>query len=406
MPNPKFLLPLLAALLLLPTPVAADDAAPAPFAELEQLRAGEPIVAGDVLLVPILRPAAMVDVQVTPARTAAKLRIQERAQAVTPHALDAANGGDVPVLLPAGSLLEGGTVDRLTLRTVIAAPGQTVRLPVTPAATSPRAKPVADGVLEPAPVHAPQFVRATARDKAHPRHVEAFMKRVGALLPDDVEMPTSLIALAQAKSLQRHCVSCAKPVAIEDKRVVGVATFVRGHFHALDLFGSKALYAAYEKPLLRSHAFRLMALDKRARVLGVPMYADAPKAERTKRAKVLTGAALKALATPKSWKALPEIDGTLGTSYGLETAHGHARVLVAKERLVHVALFPRDPYGPKLFAAPEASAEESEADAGVRELERRRDGEGRRLTEEEKRRLERLERRRAGQLRQSVRIRR
>lgn len=408
MPNPRLTLTALLTLCLVALPTNADQARPPGLDDVRTLGVGTPFSVGDLIVVPITRPDALPDANIETARRLATVAITAD---VTPDA-DAVlvhNRTNLPVLVAGGEIFEGGTRDRLVHRSVLIAPKATLRVPALSASFEDRV-PAETTKLVPARTWAPQYLRASSPKQPSPKRVEAFVKRMGDLLPEDAVVHPALARLARHPGIQRYCVECAGGDALAGRLskpdVVGAATFVHGHLHGIDIFASHKIWRAQMRPLMRSHVFRMAALTIRARVIGMPMYDYIAPAQRAERAHTLTLAAVRELAEGRNVTSDEPLPGSMGTVWTVETSQGAARVLAHGDRLVHLALFPRDAYGDRLFALMPGHAESAappkgdpgdakdgtDGEPGAEELERRGKAPGQRLTEAEKRRRERLKR--------------
>ncbi|MHC5011395.1 MAG: hypothetical protein ACYTG6_10655 [Planctomycetota bacterium] len=89
-------------------------------------------------------------------------------------------------------------------------------------------------------------------------------------------------------------------------------------------------------------------------------------------------------------------DGAVGEALLIRTTRDHGRAIALDGRLVHAAIFPHDPFETALYSydleLPEEVDEDVSGGPGVTELERRAGTPGQRLTEYEKRLLERMRR--------------
>ena len=207
----------------------------------------------------------------------------------------------------------------------------------------------------------------------------------------------SLVAISESERLKTLCVACEEatrsfPEPLAGKRVVGCVVAVRGRVQAFALYGTNALLRAHFAPLVGSAAYAAAALEVRAKEIGLVLIA--PEKTEELRDAVRAQAADLLARLRKALVRRDEIrEGLLGDAYLLRLTDGtRGRMIAYEGRTVHLTVYPDDPfehalYGEDVDPPPDDTPTSPEDSRPA--LERKRDT-GRRLTEAEKRLLDRL----------------
>jgi hypothetical protein len=358
---------------------------------------GDPVQSGPVVLIPLIIDKAPESLTVAPGFGKSTLTFAEPAWPERRYNVDVTNGGKQPALLIGGSILVGGRLDRMVPRDLIIPPGKSPEIHMLPAEYQRRyrSKPLAFRMH---PTPAPPYLRERAISTPSRNLVPTFVSHFLNFRPNGDDR-LSLAAIDEAPALAKYCVSCQAALAtfpdIAGQRVVGFITAIRGRVYSAEVFGDHALLRTSFEPLIRAHIYAAAAIELRAERVGFPL----PKSDADAVAKATKMAAelLATLQTKLRYRPFAVPVGTAGQALlfkaggtnGYATGHG--------DRLVHALVFPYDPFERRLYAKPlqppDEETEDEDADAG--ELERR-EGSGRRLTEYERRLLDRIRRRRDG----------
>jgi hypothetical protein len=397
MRNHAFLLLLLVFLVV---PAGADEA-PGKEAKnflaamLERVTLGDPMQSGPLVLVPLVVDKAPELPAVAPGLGAAGLKFREAAWPKLRFNVELENSDEQPLLVLGGSILVGGRLDRMAPRDLIVPPGKTLEVHMLPAEYQQRyrSKP------QPFKEHftlAPSYLRERAFANPYRNLVPTFVSHFLEFRPAGDDR-LSLAAVDQSPALAKYCVDCQAGLAkfpdIAGQRVVGFITAVRGQVHSAELFGHNSLLKAYFEPLIRAHTYAAAAIELRAKRIGFPL----PKSEADAlgKARQMAGDLLAKLKTKLRYRDGDVPTGTAGEALLFKVGGTSGYALGYGGRLVHASVFPYDPFERRLYARPVVppdTGEEEEVD--IAELERRA-ASGRRLTEYEKRLLERIRKRRA-----------
>ena len=387
------------ALFVAPAASAKDEELNFVQAFLAGVELGQGEVADDVYVFPLLAKEKPERLAIQPSTWADKVGYNEPEFPKRQFNVGVANNETQPLLLLGGTLLGGGERDRMVTQDVLVESGGRVEIGtiVTAPATETR--------KSPAPFRlgtalAPPYLRERAEFNPTNTMVPAFVTHFLDFRNEGDERK-SLAALNASEELNQLCVPCHQSLAAFPNtgggRVVGIMTAVRGRIRSVELFGDNRLFKAWFEPLLKSHTFAAAAIALRAKRLRLPLpgKGDDEKALTEVRAKAL--ALLQSLSTAR-YREGDAIPGSIGGSLLLRTSNGTRGVAKGWDgKFVHLAAFPYDPFEDALFSRrlKPPPTEPGYGDDGEVELERRLSGGGR-LTEYEKRLLERLRARPGG----------
>jgi len=377
----------------------AKDEAPDPIKNaLAGLTIGEGIATAEVIIYPILAPEKPAKLDIKPSTWSDKVGYSEPDLPKRRYNVAVANNEPGPLLLLGGTILGGGKRDRVLPQDVLIPAGARVEIRTIAAAPS------SDQRKEALPFRlgsalAPPYIRERAEfsptNTLVPNFVSHFLD-----FRNDGDKRKSLGAINSSDKLTKLCLPCHESLAkfpmAEGGRVVGIIAAVRGRIRSLELFGDNRLMKAWFEPLLKSQTFAAAAIAVRAKKMRLPLprtdnaddtmdklREDAEKLlERVKKARFKEGD------TPKN---------SAGTYWIFRTSNSTRGAAISHEgRMLHMAVFPYEPFENALFGkrvrAPTDESDYGEYAAG--ELERK--GRQGRLTEYEKRLLDRMRKNRAG----------
>jgi hypothetical protein len=380
-------------------PQAGPEAKAALLAELKSLAIGEPIVAEQLILFPVVRPQVPpAPLVIRPVLGGTVLSFSETSPADGRDLVRVTNPTATPALLVGGTVLEGGKRDRVVREDHLIGPNTFADVPVLPASmTSDRRKdeiPFRVLAFLAPPYLRDQAVFNPSRDTT-PKFVSHFLE-----FRDPIDLRKSMAAVGDSVRLEDYCLVCQRsfsewPVA-PGPAVLGGIAVVRGRAQAMEVFASNELLRSFFAPLLRSLSFPAAAIELRAKKAGVPLPGRDDPAKTLLAARKTVADLMTALASvspePRTQPA-----GTVASSWTLKVGDdARGTALVHEGRLVHLALFPTDPFEYALYAQAVVpiESEDTSRDAntqreGFVEL-ARRERQGSRLTVEEQRLLDRL----------------
>ena len=293
-----------------------------------------------------------------------------------------------PILILAGEVFEGGIRDRFVARDVLLGPASRVVVPGYPADRKPRSSDDALATLKPLPAIAPDLLRLLGIVQGSLGAADSFLEDEYALAGEKDPRQT-LVHLMQSKALAKRMEEYrkmfAKIPAEAEGKVIGAAVLVGDRLVGADLFGSNEMFAANWPTLLTTYTFQATLYEVSYGLLDQPF----PAARDPARYQQLVEQLLK---IPFAAKFVEEPAVALGTELRFERDQAIGRVLLSDEVFLHAVLcFDVLTTG---IDAPPPPSEGSGGESGQPELERRA---GRsRLTEYERRLLERMRNRRPG----------
>ncbi len=382
----------------------ADDGLNFAQRMLQSIHLGGGIQANQVTIFPLVSNAAPAPLAVKADTRTKHLSFREPEFPRHRYDLEVMNGEAEPTLLLGGTVVEGGERDRLVPRDVVLPPGQTIEVRTLPAAST-------DDIRKlPTPfvvsnVLAPPYLQEDALFGAPSNLVPIFVTHFLEFRNTGDERK-SLVSINQSDLLAQYCVICQRTLASfpepkePQQQVVGGVSAVRGRVQSLVIFGDNALLRAWFEPMLKGHAFAAAAIELRAKKAGIPIPGqddpDATLATVGEQAQRLLERLMLA-----RYRSDDLDEGELGEALLLRTSDGtRGRAVGLDGRLLHLVVFPHDPFEDALFSRalePPTEITANPEREGLNELERRGDS-GRRLTEAEKRLLERLRNRAGGGL--------
>jgi len=390
---------LLAALLLALAPVApaqAKDEEPN-FVQvaLEGVTIGEGQATAELIIFPLIAPKKPAKLEIKPTPWAKKVGWHEPSFPKKRYNVGVANNETQPLLVLGGTVLGGGARDRMVPGDVIVPVGGRVEIKTIVAA------PASDQRKDPVGFRvgsslAPPYLRERAEfnptNTLVPNFVRHFLD-----FRNEGDKRKSLSAINASTQLTKLCLPCHESLAAFPMagggRVVGIITAVRGRIRSLEMFGDNRLFKAWFEPLLKSHTFAAAAIALKAKRLGIkdPFKGDLEKTtdEMKKKAEKLLERVQKS-----KYKEGEQPKGSVGEYLILKTTAGVRGVGTALDgRLLHLAIFPGDPFESALFGSRVRMPNDLDeyTGLGVANLEGRA-RRGQRLTEYEKRLLGRMRR--------------
>lgn len=363
---------------------------------LGRLRLGEGLVADPVILFPLIIDGPPPVVEVAPALGGAVAAFEEPGRS---DRVRVSNVAETPALLLGGTVVAGGHRDRVVREDVLLPVGGSALVGTVPGAMAgDRRREAAD--FKVADFLAPPYLRESALFRSGAATVASKFVSHFLEFRNEGDRRRSLAAIGASDVLAEHCLPCQRSMAQwPDKResgfVVGGIAVIRGRVQSVDAFANNTLLVAWFSPLLKSLSFPSAAIAARAKKAGIPLPGgDDPTAVlalATTSARSVVAGLLKARITRREVPA-----GAIGEAFTLALPDGaRGTALLHDGHLLHLALFPGDPFEYGLYALPlspldpEDLSGEGAEDAGV-EAQARRARIGARLTEFERRLLERL----------------
>ena len=393
----------LALSLALAAPVRAADPKPGSDSTavvqqfLKSLYLADGLVAEQVILFPLYVLAEPAPLNVISVLSTTPLRVDEPEDKPGKEWVKVSNPGPKPILLVAGTVLEGGKRDRVVRHDRFIGPADAALVETLPASmASDVRKDAKDFKAQDflAPSYVRQAIQFSSSKGLVPRFVSHFLD-----FRNTGDQRKSLPAIGNADALADYCLVCQRsfsewPAKKGAGTVVGGLAVVRGRAQSLEAFATNQMLQDFFSPILKSLSFPAAAIELRAKKVGIPLPGkEDPKALEvgTKTAKDLL-AALSAATVEK--RKLPE--GALGEAFTIKLKDGTRGIAVVLDgRVVHVALYPDDPFEDNLYSKelepldPEDASGDPNDESGRAELERRA-AMGARLTPAEQRLLDRM----------------
>ena len=358
-------------LLLCAVPAAAKDAKPT-FVQsmLERVELGKPIQGKILILFPLVLKDEDVSLEVksqfdtdakSDAATYTEPEFPDKRFDVALH-----NAHPEPFLVLGGTVLVGGERDRLLRHDCVIAAGSDVQMRALPAASN------SDIRKEPVPFKmggslAPYYLRKQANFGGSSTLVTTFVAR-NLEFRNEGDKRKSLAAVGESELLQSWNEEARKKLnaAMKDVenrgKIVGFIASMRGRIQALEIFGSRALLAATGPAYMlgATYSGAAVAIQAGNKKIPLPGSADPAKtlASVTAEAEKLLGKLRKARV--KLDKAYP--DGCIGERVQIQLSDlTRGRAVGVNGKLVHLAVFPHDPFESRLYGAavhlPDAAAE-------------------------------------------------
>lgn len=392
-----------------PSARAEDPAPPAPAAPASPADLGKLLAAGlkhlhladglhadQVTLYPVYVLAEPAALELSSMVAGGSFAATELAPKADSDKVRVLNPGPKLALLVGGSVLQGGLRDRIVTHDVLIPAADARVVDVLPAsmASEARKTPVDFKLLE---FLAPPYLRDAALHGASKGLVPKFVSHfLDFRNPSDKRK--SLAAIGDADALAEYCLVCQRSMNEWPERkgagiVIGGLSVVRGRVQSLELFATNEQVSAFFEPILKSLTIPAAALQLRAKKIGLelPKGDEATLAVADKAAKEVLEQLGTATFEPRKTAA-----DSIGQSFLVKLKDGTAGAATALDgRLVHLALFPDDPFDRALYSQSmeplegEDASDDAEDSDGVAELARRA-ASGARLTEAEKRILERM----------------
>jgi len=337
-------------------PLAATAGEDESFATraLAMVELGEPLTTDQVVLFPLVAKVEPGGGSVVAARAAAKVVFAEPGKAKRKYDVAIRNDGDAPVLVVGGTVLEGGTIDRLIRRDSILAPGGAAEVRALPAAS------LLDTRKEAAPFQvasamAPLYLRRQAEMNASESLVPTFVAR-WADFRNEGDERRSLAAIAESKKIEEFAIRSREqaatfPEALADAKVVGGIAAIRGRIQGFVLYGSNDLLRSYFTALVEGATYASAAIELRAKAAGVPIPGrDDPQ----KTLEIVRKEAAQLLVDARNAKTKPDPleEGEAGEAVVLDLgARTLGRAVGLDGKLVHLVIYPYDPVEGRLYAA-------------------------------------------------------
>jgi len=173
--------------------------------------------------------------------------------------LAAFNWSKEPILLLGGEVFVGGTRDRFLSRDVLLGPASKVEVPAYPADRKPRTRLEAQKSLKPVEALAPDLLRLVGLGGGALSAADAFIEDEYALTGTKIERSplAALFELATLQARMREYVTIFDAIPDEaQRRVVGAAVFVGDRLAGVDIFPTNAAFRAQWGKILRTASFQ------------------------------------------------------------------------------------------------------------------------------------------------------
>jgi hypothetical protein len=344
-----------------------------------------------LLVVPLAAPAAdPADTKAfdtaAGATTTDQFNIAEPQKNQGRHLLDFYNWSTAPVLVLGGTVLSGGTRDRYVSGSFLVGAGTQTAARVLPADREALEPGQASRLLAPEPFVVPHLLRVVGLAGGSAAAVDAFIEEVYALagLDADRQPLATLYRLGPvAEKMKEYLPFFAGLPAEADARVVGAAIYVGDRFLSVDLFGRNADFRANWPAILAGAAFEASAFEVSYGLVNAPF----PAARDPERVREDVGRILR---RPLGTAHREEKPVGEGREFSFRRDDLVGRTLALPDGMLVHAVILRDALSEPEPPPPNVGGTPSEETPG--DLERR--AERGRLTEFEKRLLDRMRSRR------------
>lgn len=380
-----------------PAPAPAPDSPQILKDFLKGLYLAEGLAAEQVILYPLYVLEKPADLEIVSVLGNTALRVAEPEGKAGREWVKVSNPGPKPVLLLGGTVLEGGKRDRVVRfdRIIPSADAADVEVVVAAMAADVRKEPTDFKVQDfLAPSYLRQAVQFSSSNGLVPRFVSHFLEFRN---PSDKRQ--SLVSIGESDALADYCLVCQRSFSEWPEKkgagtVIGGLAVVRGRAQSVEAYATNQQLQDWFAPVLKSLSFPAAALELRAKKLGLPLPAkDDPKALEAGNA---TAKDLMAQLSNATFERKKMGENVVGETWVVKLKDGsRGLATLFGGRVVHLALYPDDPFENSLYSQslvpmdPEDASGDPDDEAGRAELERRASS-GARLTEAEKRLLERL----------------
>lgn len=366
---------------------------------LQGVTIGEGQMTQEVIIFPLIALKSPEKLAIAPSSWAKKVGWHEPDFPRKRYNVGVANNETKTLLVLGGTVLGGGKRDRMFPRDVLVPVGGRVELGTI--VTSPSSERRKDAVaFRVGSSLAPPYLRERAEFNPSNTLVPNFVRHFLDFRNEGDERK-SLSAINASTQLTKLCLPCHESLAAfptaSSGRVVGLITAVRGRIRSLEMFGDNRLFKAWFEPLLKSHTFAAAAIALKAKKLRIkdPTWDDPESSvvELKERAEKLLANIQKA-----KYRDGDQPKGSVGEYLILRTGNSTRGVGTGLEgRLLHLAVFPYDPFEHALFSSRLRVPSDLDEYSGLgRENLEGRAGRGQRLSEYEKRLLDRMRKIRTG----------
>jgi hypothetical protein len=341
----------------------ADDVTAVPPTPEAQLRSwfggielGEPVQAGPLTVIPLLRAKPIADDMALTSRTvplkATLLSVERRSATVQVH-----NTGETAVLLSAGQIVRDGIsgADHVIAHDAILAPGATTEVRALPSSFTP-GEAVEGHALTLSPHAAPPSLREELMDDADSYDVKTYLSLFREVVGEDEDRIPSLHAVLGsgfARALDEEVMLVSKDPVWRSERLSGFATGIYGRTISIQLFATPRLTREMMTPILKAHGIRAAALSVRGEDLGVPMARGDDARDRVVE-ETRTSLARMAKRTRLLSEDAPIMEFRSGSASGHGVWHG--------SKAAHVVVYPHDPYERALFRRTFEALDELDSD--------------------------------------------
>jgi hypothetical protein len=360
----------LCSLLLVASPAfAGGESVDAAKAFVHSLQLGETLQNGDVTVVPLERRGDAQDPGVSLNPGDASFEEPQFAR----HRYDVLvrNKAEQPLFLLGGTVLVGGSIDRLVRHDHLIAPGASAEIRTLPAASSSDVrKPAVPFTVS--PVLAPLYLRSEADFNGSNSLVPSFVAR-WIDFRNEGDGRRSLAALVDSVKLREYVLGTKAqlntlPASLAKPEIVGGVAALHGRVQSLTVYGTNELLAVGFPPAVKGATYAAAALAIRSRQVKVPLPGRGDPEQRKSLVRADAEKLLDMLRKARFREDEPN-DGEVGASIQIQLMDGtRGRVRVLDGRVVHLILYPRDPFRQKLYGSaidvPDEKAEPPAAPAG------------------------------------------
>ncbi len=343
----------LVALLMPTTAVVAKDKEPNFIQKaLQGVTLGKGEFTRELVIFPLIAAEKPPELDVKPNTATGRLQFAEPDFPKKRYNVTVDNGNDKPVLIQGGTVLVGGERDRLVLEDFLVPANTEVEFRTIPAAST------SDRRDEPTPFNrswttAPSYLRERAIFNPSSNLVPIFVTHYLGFR-NDKDKRKSLEAINESEMLSKYCAPCHAAMAefpnANEGRVVGFVSAVRGRIHSLELFGSNRFFKAYFDPNLKSLTYAAAAIALKAKKYGIPIPGKDNPEETLEIVTEKANKLISKLMTAK-FKEGDVPKGAAGDLLLVRANDGSRGLGIGSDgRLIHLAIFPHDPFESRLYS--------------------------------------------------------
>lgn len=344
--------PFILALLATTTAFAGDADIDAAKAFVKLLGLAPTLQSGDVTVVPLRHDGGTVAPKVVPLWKSKKTSFAEPEFPRRRYDVMVSNGGDTALYLSGGTVLVGGKIDRLVRHDHLIAPGASCEIRTLPAASSADTR-KSPTPFEVSPVLAPLYLRAQAEFGGSNSLVPNFVAK-WIEFRNEGDKRKSLDAIVASTTLREYVVAPAQkletlPEALNKPSTVGAVSAIHGRIQSLAVYGTNELLAEGFPPAVKGATYAAAAIAIRSKVAKIPLPG---RGEPDKRKELVRQDAQKLLdmLQKATYRKDKKEEGEVGASIQIRLMDGtRGRVTVLDGAVVHLILYPKDPFRQQLY---------------------------------------------------------